>query len=215
MADIFNKNKKTIIERGKHIKSTINQIEINKDIRKMIDNGNSLEGTPLGEHLDNITNYFLESQDVKSGRKIENTFYRDERYYSSHYAMGKNAINITNNELETLEGNSKFDNSNLDINYIKRLFNPEKLSEDDIRRFIVSGCNYTRTVSDDIRGGISWLWEEIMSNCTDREREIIKMFDGKRTAKEISGMQSVSDRYIRKILKNVSKKTIKWFRFAK
>ncbi|MFT8556569.1 hypothetical protein [Liquorilactobacillus hordei] len=210
MAEIFNKNKKTIIERGKHIKNTIDQIEINKNVRKMIDNGNSLEGTPLGEHLDNITNYFLESQDIKSGRRIEETYYRSERDYRNNFAIGRNAVNMTNNELETIESNSKFDSSNIDINYIKRLFNPEKLSEDDIRRFIVSGCNYTRTVSDDIRCAISWLWGEVMSNCTDREKEIVKMFDGKTSAKEVAIKSQTSFQNVYKILKNVCKKSIKW-----
>lgn len=210
---IFDTRKKTFEERSKHIEMSISENKLNKEISNLINKNETLDGTKTGNYLERITNYLLESEDILSGRKVEYDYYRSEKDYKSNFATGRNSIPISNEIIEKINEYPQYTNKHIDINFIKRLFNPEKLSEDDIRRFIVKGCNYTRTDSEELRNALSWLWDVIMTECTDREKEIVNMFDGKRTVKEVAEMQGITSQGISYFIKNISKKALKSLTF--
>ncbi|KRL07913.1 hypothetical protein [Liquorilactobacillus hordei] len=207
---LFDKEKKTFYDRSKHIDRIINEETLNNEIRGVISKNGTIEETNTGNYLDRIANYLLESKDLPSGRKVEYGYYRSERDYRSNFTTGRNTVPISSEIIEQLNEISVNTNKHINKEFIKRLFNPQSLSEDDIRRFIINGCNYTQTDLEELRGAISWLWDVIINECTGREKEVIKMFDGDITVREIAEKSETTFQNIYKILKNICKKTKKW-----
>lgn len=212
---VFDKNKEFFNERSKHIDYILeNDNNLRKQITKQVCVGERIEDSKLGEYLDNIANYLLESKDVESGRKIKNDYYRSEKDYHSNFAIGKHTVPVDSQTISSFSDSSEHIDYSINGDYLRKLFSPEKLSEDDIRRFIVAGYNYTKVKNKELGGAVKWLNDEIWLVASKGEKEIIKLFDGNRKIKEVAEIKGITSQAISYYLKNISQKVINSLTFS-
>ena len=214
--NIFDRKKESFSDRSKHIDYVLEKDdELKQQINERVRTGERIENSKLGDYLDGIANYLLESKDIESGRKIEDDFYRSEKDYHSNFAIGKNTIPVDNQTMSVLGNQSQQIGYSVNRGYLAKLFASEKLSEDDIRRFIVAGYDYSKIQNKEIRDAVRWLQDEVWLVASKGEKEIVKLFNGKRKVRDVAEIKGASPRYVRKTLQNIVKKTIKQFRFSK
>ena len=206
---VFNKEIDSIEGRKQHVSNLLSGFDdISEMVALELEKGSNLENTKIGGYLDRVANYLLESKDIDSGRKIEDTFYLSEKDYRSHYAMGRNCYPSSEDVLDYYEKELVNDQgaSNINREYIDRLFNASKLTESDLRRFITSGCNYPNNISNHLKESVDWLYDELYRLASKGEREIMELFHDGKNIKEIAMIKGVTDRSVRKSLKNICRK---------
>lgn len=213
--NVFDKNKELFHERSKHIGHFFeNDDTLKKQINQQVCTGERIEDSKLGEYLDNIANYLLESKDIESGRKIKNDYYRSEKDYHSNFAMGKHTIPVDSQTINAFNDSSERIEHHISGDYLRKLFSPEKLSEDDIRRFIAAGYDHTKVENKKFSEAIRWLQDEIWLVASKGEKEIIKLFDGKHRIKEVAEIKGITSQAISYYLKNISQKVINSLTFS-
>ena len=89
---VFNKGFKGIDERKKHVERELDVLKLQDRISADVKGEIKGEDSSTGRYLENVANYILESKDIKSNRKIKDTFYLSEKYYRSHTAAGRYTV---------------------------------------------------------------------------------------------------------------------------
>lgn len=206
---VFNKEIENIEGRKIYVADILGQIDnIDEMVARELEKGSNLENTKIGGYLDRVANYLLESKDIESGRKINDTFYLSEKDYRSHYSMGRNCYPSSEDVLDFYEKGAAEEQmqNNLNREYVDRLFNFSNLTESDMRRFITSGCNYPDDISEHLRQSIEWLYDELFRIASKGEKEIMALFQEGKNIKEIALIKGVTERSVRKSLKNICRK---------
>lgn len=213
--EVFNKKLTTVDERREHIETLLGDEDgVGAIVKKESKKGNQFENTGTGSYLESVANYLLESKDVDSGRKVENSFYRSEKDYRSNYSMGRSSYPSDSDVLDFFENASnKSTDIRLEKEYIDRLFDPEKLSEDDIRRFIIKGCNYPSDINKQLKQAADGLYDYLSANCSKGEKEILAYFRKGEDLKEVAKIKGVTNRAVQQSIKNICKKAKKNLRF--
>lgn len=189
--------------------------EFGNVIRHMVRHGERIDDTGLGCHLDNLTNYFLESKNNEmTGREIDETYYKSERDFR-RYKAGKSTI-LTDDDslLEALEFGSRNDeiDSEIDSELVLRLIH--QLGERELRRLIssIGTCQFNL---DDMRVEVKLMVNLTLINlkmlATDREYIVLNGLIHGHSVGEISEVLNVGVRAIQKRYENLIKKYVKMF----
>jgi len=209
---IFDNLKRTIAERNEHLNDKLDVDQLTEQVKNEMHRGQSGEGykgASTERYLEQLGTYLINSPDIETHRKVENSFYLNEKDYLEHNKTGRNTYADSEEVNNELEMKYEFDNDNLELKYVMRLFNPQKLSEDDLRRFIINWGNYTNIDNKLLREEIEDLQSEIESVANAKDFEMLSLFghglNVTECAKELgSTHQAVSDR-IKKLINRYTK----------
>ncbi|MCC4466858.1 hypothetical protein [Limosilactobacillus reuteri] len=209
---IFDKSLNRVSDRNQHIYNLVDKEAINRDIAKDVVSERMAQETRTGHFLETVANYILESPNIDSGRKVEESFYPSERYYWSKSSVAKNLL-VSTDKLNNYP--AKMDKE-VNQGALTELFKFENIGISEIRRVITLGL-LTPEVRDridnpDLRDAISWLCEEILSSMTCQDREFIANFDGKSNISKIAYKLGMSHQNVSKKLKKICKNAEKWLR---
>lgn len=211
---VFNKKLRTVQERTEHIHNIVDEEQIRDEFFGDIQSGCLAQDSKSGHYLETIANYILESPNVESGRKINDTFYPSEKYYWSKAAIAKN-LQVTS---ERLENYPEEDHSDYSSGGLRSLFCLDNLSQEVIRNFILLGlCSQTKRnelCSDDeeLLDAINWLGQEIDESLTASDKILVSFFDGTNNVSTVANMIGVSHQNISKKIKKICKNAEKWLR---
>lgn len=134
----------------------------------------------------------MESQDIDSGRKIEDTFYRNEKHYKTSYSIGKNtAVNTDLVEWKMNEHtlmDSELDDYSSSSGYMSRLFNPNNLDRITIRKIIMNMGEFDKVKDKELISALEWFEDVLNDSLNEKELEFISLF------KECNKVSDVSDK---------------------
>lgn len=198
---LFNKKLKNINERKQHVENELDIIDLQDKITADVGREVRAEDSATGKYLENVANYILESKDIESNRKIKDTFYLSEKYYRSHTADGRYSYPDTE-WIESIGENEYHDREG----YSKRMFDYEKLTESDLRNFMLNWCNYTQEDLGWLRSDYMDLRECIESISNADDLKMLNLFDGKRTISDVADILGVKQPSVTKRIKKISKK---------
>ena len=176
---IFDNLKRTIAERNEHLNEKLDVDQLTEQVKNEMHRGQSGEGykgASTERYLEQLGTYLINSPDVKTHRKVEDSFYLNEKDYLEHNKTGRNTYADSEEVNNELEIKHEFDNDNLELKYVMRLFNPQKLTEDDLRRFIINWGNYTKIENKLLREEIEDLQSEIESVANAKDFEMLSLF---------------------------------------
>lgn len=197
---VFNKGFKGVDERKKHVERELDVLKLQDKISADVKGEIRGEDSPTGKYLENVANYILESKDIKSSRKIKDTFYLSEKYYRSHTAAGRYTVPDTE-WIESIGGDNYYDRES----YCKRLFRLGELTEDDLRSFILNWSNYTQEDLGWLEQSYMDLRDKIESVANEDDLKMLNLFDGKRSISEVATILGVKQPAITKRIKKISK----------
>ncbi len=208
---IFDNLKRTIAERNEHLNEKLDVDQLTEQVKNEMHRGQSGEGNQQSteRYLEKLGTYLIKSPDVETHRKVENSFYLNDKDYKTHNKVGYNTIPDSECVESELENEMEFYEDELRSEYVMRLFNPKKLSEDDLRRFIINWGNYTNIENKLLREEIEDLQSEIESVANTKDFEMLSLFgyglNVTECAKEMGmSKQAISDR-IKKLIKRYTK----------
>lgn len=208
---IFDNLKRTIAERNEHLNDKLDVDQLTEQVKNEMHRGQSGEGNQQSteRYLEKLGTYLIKSPDVETHRKVENSFYLNDKDYKTHNKVGYNTIPDSECVESELENEMEFYEDELRSEYVMRLFNPKKLSEDDLRRFIINWGNYTNIENKLLREEIEDLQSEIESVANAKDFEMLSLFgyglNVTECAKEMGmSKQAISDR-IKKLIKRYTK----------
>ncbi len=176
---IFDNLKRTIAERNEHLNEKLDVDQLTEQVKNEMHRGQSGEGykgASTERYLEQLGTYLINSPDVETHRKVEDSFYLNEKDYLEHNKTGRNTYADSEEVNNELEIKHEFDNDNLELKYVMRLFNPQKLTEDDLRRFIINWGNYTKIENKLLREEIEDLQSEIESVANAKDFEMLSLF---------------------------------------
>ena len=122
----------------------------------------------------------MESQDIDSGRKIEDTFYRNEKHYKTSYSIGKNTAVDTDltewkmNE-QTIEDSVLDDYSSIN-GYLNRLFSLDNLDKVAIRRIIMNIGKIEKVTSKELLSAFEWFEDILQDSLSEKDLDFISLF---------------------------------------
>lgn len=187
-------------------------------VTNKVKGGENISDTSFGNFLDDVANYLLESKDIDSGRKIKDTFYRNEKHYKSSYAMGKNTAVDTDltewkmNE-QTIEDSVLDDYSSVN-GYLNRLFNTDNLDRMEIRKLIMNIGKLEKVTSKELLSAFEWFKDVLKDSLSEKDLDFVSLFKKYDKIADISkelnvSSQAVSNKLTRvcdKIKKNLQEK---------
>lgn len=190
------------------MEDTFDVNKLNKVVTEKVKNGENIDETGFGKFIDNVANYLLESSDIESGRKIEDTFYRNEKQYRSSYAMGKNTI--ASNELVEYQLNEDTltDNLSDEKGYIMRLFNVDNLDKTTIKRLIMNIGKKSEIHNETLLSALSWFEDELKLILNDKELEFINLFKNGDSIATIATEIGRTRQTVNKKLNNICEKCV-------
>lgn len=145
----FDNSKKNYEDRKEHVEKVLSEVKVDEVIRDCLDLESKTYGR-LEDYLDDLGTYLLESSDIDSCRNIEDSFYRNDKYYNTSTAMGKNSMYIDLQE-ETW-GNmfpNEIHNDELNEEYIFRLFDEDNLTQKDKRNLLRIGVSEIKNIHNE------------------------------------------------------------------
>ncbi|MDN7145163.1 hypothetical protein QS460_04385 [Liquorilactobacillus mali] len=201
MNDIFDKELETSELRGNHIAESIDEIKLNEQIREHLTGDTRFSDTLLSTHLDNLADYFLESEDVRSNRKIDQSFFKTEREYAK-YKQSKTALIGEENTLDWLCNGAE--RGVLSDEYVAKLIS--NMSGKNVMRWI-KGLN--KHVHDMPRVMVVALMDVIDASeevGSKGEKKVFKKILNNMSIEEIAKERNVGVRNIQKQFKNLCNK---------
>lgn len=202
MNKLYNKNLTTVAQRGRHINEIINQEEYNERLAELVRNGERVEETGIGKHLEQLANYYLESKDIETGRQIDDKYYKSERDFR-RYKAGKTALVDDNSKLDYLttgqdEGETVADE------YIDRLM--KQLDGKAVQRWISQLHLHLHDMTRQMVIALTSILDAMREVGTEKEIEVFKLFLAGKSANEIAEIRNVSMRNVEKQFKNICEK---------
>lgn len=210
---IFENSMKTIKERNQHLNDKLDVEKLTEQVKIEMERGQCGEGHQQSteRYLEKLGTYLIDSPDVETHRKVEDSFYLNEKDYRNNSAVGKNTYpNSQEVEIE-LESLSEIGDKLTD-EYLKRLFNPQNVSEGDLRRFIINWGNYTQIDNKVLRDEIEDLQSEIESVANTNDFIMLNLFsyglNVTETAKEMGVTQGTLSTRVKQLVKRYTKHSI-------
>lgn len=209
---IFDKNLRTVKERIEHIDSILNKSKIREEFLGDVKRGLLAQDSRSGHYLETVANYLLESPDIESGRKINNTFYPNEKYYWSKTSIAK-CLKVSSDKLENYPEEQRFE---IGQDTIRVLFKFDRINQKVIRNFILLGLvnkNKRDEASNNnqlLLEALNWLGEEIWNSMSEQDRKLVLLFDGRNSISYVANLLGVSHQNISKKIKKICKNAEKW-----
>lgn len=210
---IFENSMKTIKERNQHLNDKLDVEKLTEQVKIEMERGQCGEGHQQSteRYLEKLGTYLINSPDVETHRKVEDSFYLNEKDYRNNSAVGKNTYPNSQEVEVELESSSEIGDEITD-DYLKRLFNPQNVSEDDLRRFIINWGNYTQIDNKVLRDEIEDLQSEIESVANANDFIMLNLFsyglNVTETAKEMGVTQGTLSTRIKQLVKRYTKYSI-------
>lgn len=163
----------------------------------------SLESQPISKHLENVASYLLKAKDLKSPRRIEDSFYENESDYRRNYKVGNNSIaNDTFTETIGIE----IIDEGINEEYLDRMFDVKNLNIHDLRRLIVKGCSSIQISKGSLRNRLVLFESVVKDVATEAERQTIDGLRNGRNLSEIAKQRGVSKAAVNYQMDNLAKR---------
>lgn len=206
---LFDNKIRNYEDRIEHVNKKLKTESLPKKIKSQVDNEILAEDTNSGQMLEKVANYILGSKDIESGTKLKHRFYVSEERYQQIKKIGRVVVHDDTNisQFEKYQVETSEDK----LRYYKMLFDPQKLMLDDVRKFIKKGfINYDNDelfedTSDDFREACKWLSKKIKKTSTNKDLDLLKEFDGKKTIVDIAKSKHVTHQNISKKITKISR----------
>lgn len=206
---LFDNKIRNYEDRIEHVNKKLKTESLPKKIKSQVDNEIMAEDTNSGQMLEKVANYILGSKDIESGTKLKHRFYVSEERYQQIKKIGRVVVHDDTNisQFEKYQVETSEDK----LGYYKMLFDPQKLMLDDVRKFIKKGfINYDNDelfedTSDDFREACKWLAKKIKKTSTNKDLDLLKEFDGKKTIVDIAKSKHVTHQNISKKITKISR----------
>lgn len=206
---LFDNKIRNYEDRIEHVNKKLKTESLPKKIKSQVDNEILAEDTNSGQMLEKVANYILGSKDIESGTKLKHRFYVSEERYQQIKKIGRVVVHDDTNipQFEKYQVETSEDK----LGYYKMLFDPQKLMLDDVRKFIKKGfINYDNDelfedTSDDFREACKWLAKKIKKTSTNKDLDLLKEFDGKKTIVDIAKSKHVTHQNISKKITKISR----------
>lgn len=195
----------TFDERRKFIEDNLDAKEWHEKLAKTVIDDNYSKVNGVSSYLDDVATYLLESRDIKSGRKIDNSYYRNDKDYYNNYSIGKNTIPLDTHIVEEIIGQGTQQNND-SRRLLKNLLTYMTLDEDVIKNFVLHWNMDISDCSEEFTNTWEWIHLELGEYLTDVELELLQHFDGTRSMSEIARECNVSQPYISKQIKKICSK---------
>lgn len=207
---IFENSMKTIKERNQHLNDKLDVEKLTEQVKIEMERGQCGEGHQQSteRYLEKLGTYLINSPDVETHRKVEDSFYLNEKNYKMHNKIGYNTIPDSVQVETELENRSEF-NSSLDDGFIMNLFNPQNVSEDDLRRFIINWGNYTQIDNKVLRDEIEDLQNEIESVANANDFIMLNLFSYGLNVTETAKEMGITQPNVTKRVKNLAHRYLK------
>ncbi|KRN31622.1 hypothetical protein [Liquorilactobacillus mali] len=201
MNDIFDKGLKTSKLRGSHIRENIDEVSLNEKIRGYIGNDTRFSDTGLSQHLENLADYFLESEDVKSNRRIEKSFFKNEREYGK-YNQSKATLISEENTLDWLcDG---VERGTLTDEYIEKLV--ANMGGKDVMRWVISMHEHLKEIPLQMKPVLKNILDSCFEFGTYKEQEVFTKAMVGLKLDEIAEIRETGVRNVQKQFKNICNK---------
>lgn len=198
MNDIFDKELETSELRGNHIAENIDEIELNEEIRQHMTGDTRFSDTSLSTHLDNLADYFLESGDVESNRKIDQSFFKTEREYG-HSKQSKTALISEENILDWLcNGDER---GTVTDEYIEKLV--ANMDGKDVQRWVMSMHEHLREIPLQMKPILKKVLDSCFEVGTWKEQEVFTKVMVGLKLDEIAEIRETGVRNIQKQFRNI------------
>lgn len=206
---LFDNKIRNYEDRIERVNQKLKTESLPKKIKSQVDNEILAEDTNSGQMLEKVANYILGSKDIESGTKLKHRFYVSEKRYQQIKKIGRVVVHDDTNipQFEKYQVETSEDK----LGYYKMLFDPQKLMLDDVRKFIKKGfINYDNDelfedTSDDFREACKWLAKKIKKTSTNKDLDLLKEFDGKKTIVDIAKSKHVTHQNISKKITKISR----------
>lgn len=199
---------RTFSERLDFIENNLNEHEWHNRLAKTVIDDNHSKGNSVSSFLDDVATYLLESKDIKSGRKVDNSYYRNDKDYYNNYSIGRNTTPLDTSIVEGLVDNQEVNDSDY-RDYLRTLFDYADLNEETIKNLIFNWNADISECSNDFIDAWEWIHLELSEYLTESELELLEKFDGKRSISEVARICGVSQPYVSKKIKQVCTKVHK------
>lgn len=202
MNKIYDKKLTTVAQRGQHINEMIDQEEYNDRLAELVRNGERVEESLMGRHLEQLANYYLESKDIATGRQIDDKYYKSERDFR-RYKAGKTALVDDNSKLDYLSSGQDEGETVAD-EYVDRLM--KQLDGKAVQRWISQLHLHLHDMTRQMVIALTSILDAMRETGSKKEIEVFKLFLAGKTANEIAEMRNVSVRNVEKQFKNICEK---------
>lgn len=180
----FNNTIKSYDDRVRHVSDLLSDLEVDELVRQSLD-GNSFTYDNIEKNLEELGTYILESQDVESERKVEDSFYLNERRFNRG-TIYKNSVYVEKSVLENLQLEDLTGiEDTLHNEYIARLFkditNAELIN-------ILKNIDAANSLNNEfLKDYISFICEDVIDNCSSgKDLAIINLFTKGNSSRSIS-----------------------------
>lgn len=198
MREIFDKELETSKLRGGHIQESIDEIKLNEEIRGYMNGNQRFSDTGLSQHLENLADYFLESEDIKSNRKIEKSFFKNEREYGK-YNQSKATLISEENTLDWLcDG---VERGTLTDEYIEKLV--ANMDGKDVQRWVMSMREHLREIPFQMKPILKKVLDSCFEVGTYKEQEVFTKAMAGIKLDEIAEIRETGIRNVQKQFKNI------------
>lgn len=203
-------------ERKDYLNENLDNELLSRIITREINLGRNAESSFSGYFTEQLGNYLLGGTGIGSPRRASEPFYPSERYYKSHMSISRitRPWGLMEGHQQETRSKDYLRSSQEDRNgYLERLFDPEKITVDNLRNFIKQG--YCKGIPSEItdptlRDKLENLRQIILKIC-NRKKDLIFLnyFDGVRNLNDIATELGVSHQAVSKKLKKISEKSQK------
>lgn len=197
-------------EREERLNGGVDDLKISQMMQKEV------RGSQLGIHsysgrlTDRLSNYLFDSPNIPSYRTGEYAFYTNEGHYWARKIP--HSMRLTENIEDYVRSNNYYRELNEDRSgYLKRLFDPEAITDNDLKNFIRSGLVNRRheayySCDTELRELLLSLRQVVIDSCQSMSDLVfLKFFDGKRNQNEIAKLMGVRHQNVSKRLKKICK----------
>lgn len=219
MEKIFNTTLKSKSDRNNNLRELLDADKLQRHIKNEVSHHQLGTHSFSGWFTDRLGNYLFDSKNVDSHRNSEYSFYGNESHYWARKVPGN--MLLTEDVEEIVDGKDflREQRENKEA-YLSKLFDPDKISEDDYKNFIKAGYfnRDPRSLEIDneiIIDGMRQMRAIILSACKVGDFNFLKKFNGENSINDIATITGVSHQAVSKKLKKICKNSRKMVADAK
>ena len=197
----FNNDIKTFEERKDFIETLYQDKEVLEE---------AMHNDKIAKTIEEQATYLLNSSDVSSGRKIEESYYRDEVDYRSNYPIGNKTISTDIEQREDIHQTT---------NHIDEMFNEDSRFDDmfcllnmtteEKKKLIKVGLKEKDNKDSTLQEVMQRLYDEIMSKLTDEiDKKIVELIHFDISMDSISDELNINKRNVYKRFERICEKKI-------
>ncbi|WP_461199349.1 hypothetical protein [Enterococcus sp. N249-2] len=200
----FDNKIKNYEDRKKYVENVLEQVNVEDIIKNSLNNDNHIYNN-TEKYLEDLGTYLLDSQDIPSGRKVEETFYHKESHLYRN-AISKNTMELDKTYIENLGALHNRESNKINEEYISRLFS--NIDASSVRNIIRKMDSELNEIENSyLRDYIDFIFNDTINKCNDgKDLLVINLYSKGLTEMMISEKIKISQPAINKRLKKITKK---------